>query len=66
MTFTPIKVVDICICGHDFALGNSLFGATKLTKYDDPDKYSYSGWGIGFDARRNFLLCNGSGFGKNV
>ena len=30
--------------------GNSLFGAIKLTKNADFDKYKYSGYGIGFDA----------------
>ena len=38
-------------------LGCSLFGV-KLTKNANPDGYSYSRYGIGFDAR-------GSGFGKN-
>ena len=33
----------------NFTLGGCLFGCVKLTKYDDPDKYSYSGYGIGFD-----------------
>ena len=42
--------------GKDFLLGNSLFGAVKLTKNADPDKYKYSGYGIGFDARGSFLL----------
>ena len=42
----------------DFTLGNSLFGAGKLTKY--------FGYGIGFDARGSFLLSDCSGFGKNV
>ena len=37
--------------GKDFALGNSLFGAVKLTKNTDLDKCKYSGYGIGFDAR---------------
>ena len=26
----------------------------------------YSAYGTGFDASRSFLLCDGSGFGKNV
>ena len=52
--------------GKDFALENSLFGAVKLTKTDGLGKYKYSGSGIGFDARENVLLPNGSGFGKNV
>ena len=50
----------------DFMLGNYFFGAVKLTKNADFDKYNYSGCGIGFDAHASFLLCDGSGFGKNV
>ena len=33
-----------------FALAASLFGAVKLTKNSYPDKYSYSGSGIGKNA----------------
>ena len=32
-----------------FTLGGCLFGGVKLTKNADPDKYSYSGYGIRFD-----------------
>ena len=75
--FTHKKVVNICIVyeknlwpftfAKDFALRNYLFGAVKLTKSDaEFDKYKYSGYGIGFDARGSFPLSNGSGFGKNV
>ena len=46
----------------DFTLGNCLFGAVKLTKNTDLDKYGYSGYGIGFDARS---WLDGS-LGKNV
>ena len=42
--------------GKVFLLGNSLFGAVKLTKNADPDKYEYSGYGIGFDTGGSFLL----------
>ena len=35
----------------DFALGNCLFGAGKLSKNNDPDKYGYSCYGIVFDTR---------------
>ena len=35
----------------DFNLKSCLFGAVKLTKNADLDKYSYSGYGIGFDSR---------------
>ena len=48
----------------DFTLGNSSFGAVKLTKNADPDKYKYSGYGIVFDLCESFTFENG--FGKNV
>ena len=32
----------------------------KLTKNSDPDKYKYSGYGIGFDAHSLFLGSDGS------
>ena len=35
-------------------LENCLFGAVKLTKNSDIDKYKYSGYGIGFDSRGTF------------
>ena len=49
----------------DFTLGNYLFGSVKLTKNADLDKYKYTGYGIGFDSRSEFLFTDGS-FGKNV
>ena len=51
---------------NKFVLLNSLFGAVKLTKNSDLDKYSYSGYGIGFDSHGTFSLSDGVGFGKNV
>ena len=33
----------------DFTLKHRLFGALKLTKNADPDKYYYSGYVLGFD-----------------
>ena len=42
-----------------------MFGAVKLTKNADPDKYKYSGYGIGYDLQSEFLLPDGS-MGKNV
>ena len=51
---------------QDFPLGSSLFGAVKLTTNTDPDRYKYSGYGIGFDAGGSFSLSDGSGFDKNV
>ena len=41
-------------------LGNCLFGAIKLTKNVDHEKYAYSGYGIGFNARSQFSLRDGS------
>ena len=38
----------------DFTLENCLFGAFKITKNTDVDKYKYSGYGIGFDGRGVF------------
>ena len=49
----------------DFALGNFLFGSVKLTKNSDLDNYKYTGYGIGFDSRSEFLFTDGS-YGKNV
>ena len=36
-------------------LANALFGAVKLTKNADIEKYKYSGYGIGFDVKRFFF-----------
>ena len=38
----------------DFTLGYSLYGAVKLTKNADFSKYSYYGYGIGFDSYERF------------
>ena len=38
-----------------FSLNNCLFGNVKITKNADPNKYSYSGYGIGFDSRSLFF-----------
>ena len=46
-------------------LRNFLFEGFKLTKNDDPHKYSYSEFGISFDVCGIFLLPNRS-FGKDV
>ena len=42
-----------------------MFGSVKVTKNADPDKYSYSGYGIGFDTCEEYSLPDG-GVGKNV
>ena len=51
---------------QNFTLEYSLFGAVKLTKNADPDKYRYLGCCIGFDASGSFSLSDGSGFGKKA
>ena len=54
------KIVNIYISyeivggfsGYNYpTLQNALFGAVKLTKNADIDKYGYSGYGIEFDGR---------------
>ena len=55
-------IVNVCIIYRltprtnnlSATLGNCLFGAVKLTKNDDIDKYRYSGYGIGFDSKGSF------------
>ena len=54
------------ILGASFALGAYFLGAVKFTKKFDLKKYKYSGYGIGFDARRSFSLSNSSEFDENV
>ena len=49
----------------DFTLKDCLFGAVKLTENADPDKYKYSGFGIGFDLHSEFILPDGN-MGKNL
>ena len=44
-------------------LENCLFGAVSLTKNADIDQYKYSGYGIGFDRKGEFLF--GRRFGRN-
>ena len=42
-----------------------LIWSSTLTKNADIEKYKYSGYGIGFSRRSNFLFPSG-GFGQNV
>ena len=49
----------------DPTIRNCLFGAVKLTKNNDIDKYKYSGYGIEFDSGGTFLFPDGS-FGENL
>ena len=49
----------------DFTLKDCLSGAVKVTKNADPDKYAYSGHGIGFNLLSGLSLSDSS-IGKNV
>ena len=71
----PKKVINLFISytlgpqlrnlNAELTLGNCLFGSVKLTENADLDKYKYTGYGIGFDSRSEFLFTDGS-YGKNV
>ena len=47
-----------------FGINYTLFGAVKLAKNDDIEKYKYSSYGIGFGSKGSFSFPDG-GFGKN-
>lgn len=47
-----------------FTLRNSLLGGVELTKNDNFDNYSYSGYGIRLDPCRFFSLSDNSGIGR--
>ena len=65
-TFTPKNVLNLFtafeldIWSQDvnakFTLRYCLFGAVKLSKNNDHTKYSYSGYGIGFDSHSLLYL----------
>ena len=59
--------ISVSTRGYDgyFTLENCLFGAVKLTKNADIDKYKYSRYGIGFDRKGNFSFPSG-GLGCNI
>ena len=67
----PKEVINLYISyklrnlNTDFTLNNCLFGSVKLTKNDDPTKYKYSSYGIGFGFRLRFSFTDGS-MGRNV
>ena len=74
LTYTHQKLVNIYIFyeiivsssnNNGPTLRNSLFGAVRLTKDADIDRYRYSGYGIGFDRTGTFSF-SGGGFGSNV
>ena len=50
-----IWLSDLCT---DFTLKGCLFGAVKLTRKADPDKYFYSGYVTRIDSLSHFLISN--------
>ena len=42
-----------------------MFANLKIIENDDPDKCSYSGYGVAFTSRSDFSLLDGS-MGKNI
>ena len=60
-----IYELSLNLKNFDFALKNCLFGAVKLTKKTDIDKYKYSGYGIRFDSSVKFLFPSVK-FAQNV
>ena len=74
MSYTHETVVNIYVVyelcasssqSDDPTLKNCLFGAVRLTKNANIDKYRYSGYGIGFDRKSSFSFPSGE-FGQNV
>ena len=68
-TIVNIYVVyELCASSSqsdDPTLKNCLFGAVRLTKNANIDKYRYSGYGIEFDRKSSFSFPSGE-FGQNV
>ena len=64
-TFPPLNKVNLFIVyklgtlsqdlNFDFSLKDCLFGTVELAKNADPDRYSYSGYGVRFDSPSRFL-----------
>ena len=57
------SAINTCITY--LVIHNCLFGAVKLIKNVDIDKYKYSGHGIRFDSRGDYAYPSG-GYGRNV
>ena len=57
--------LDSNVNNFDPILENCLFGAIKITKNSDIDKYKYSGYGLGSDSKGVFSHPTGS-FGNNA
>ena len=63
--YVVYKITNFHSIGNYPTLTNALFGAVKLTKNDDIDKYQYFGHGIGFDGHGFYSHYSG-GTGRNV
>ena len=63
--YVVYEITDFHDIGNYPTLANALFGAIKLTKNADIDKYKYFGYGTGFDGLGSFSQPSG-GDGKNV
>ena len=57
--------LDSDLNNFDPTLENCLFGAIKITKNSDMNKFNHSGYGIGFDSKGPFSHPTGS-FGNNA
>ena len=58
-TYTHGAIINIynpSLNNFDSNLEHCLFGAVKLTKTTDIDKYKYSGYCIGFDSKGSFFI----------
>ena len=74
VTFNYGKIVNIYIVydlesilnTFDPTLENCLFGAFKLTKNSDINKYMYSDCGFGFGSKGTFSYPDDNSFGQNV
>ena len=52
--YTVYEIAVSSSNSNDPTLRNCLFGAVRLTKYADIDKYPYFGYGTGFDRKGSF------------
>ena len=53
-----VYVLNLTLNSFDPTLEKCLFGAVKLTKNTDIDKYRYSGYGFGFDSKGTSMFPN--------
>ena len=56
--YIAYRITGFHSTSNDSRLANTLFGAVKLTKNPDIDKYKYFGYGIGLDGHDHFSHPN--------